>query len=180
MVGGTCQPSDKVHYNLGFFPNSTIIQAKSGKYEQSTGGWWSWLPEDAGLSVSCGSALSENVLYSARYESGDDHLGYSWEELDATVDDCDRYDPGCEFLVSNEELCSHQCEPWLTSDPAPYNDGCQVRRGARADQGTYVTCTVIFPGEHEMNTCAEDCDLSLAGWCWAQFTRGQWDPGWEE
>jgi hypothetical protein len=174
LVGGQCTHPDRVTSNLGFFAAGDVMQLRSAKYENGGPGWWSWLPSSTGLGVTCSQSPSYNMTasYVAWFMGGDDHLGYSWEETVATVNGCDRYyDAGCEFVVSDEELCDHVGLPWVDVSGEPHpSSGCTVRRGARADQGTYVEIRRVWPLGDPMNTCQSACDYSTeAGFCWVQF-----------
>jgi hypothetical protein len=169
-----CTPHpDRLLSNIGFIAGSDVMTLRSAKYEAGGPGFWSWLPEDTGLTVTCGETTGLTVDYIAFFMGGDDHLGYSWEETVATVDGCDRYyDPDCEFIIPDEELCDHVGLPWVDVEGVPHpSSGCTVRRGARADQGTYVLIRKVFGLGDPMNTCATACDFDTeAGFCWAQFT----------
>jgi len=174
LGAGDCNPHpDRLHSNIGFLPGTDVMTLRSAKFNGGGPGWWSWLPSDTALSVTCGQTTGLTVDYIAFFMGGDDHLGYSWEETAATVNGCDRYyDPGCEFLVSDEELCDHVGLPWVDISGVPHpSSGCTVRRGARPDQGTYVDIRKVFDLGDPMNTCAAACDFDTeAGFCWAQFS----------
>lgn len=181
MMGNRgCNPPDAVVPNtIGFYENSSVLTQRSKKFEVDEAlGWWSWLPRSTSLLVSCGSLGGLTAVYGAWYESGDDHLGYSWED---TVEGCLGEDglmhiENC--VVQDAELCAHQCDPWLSwgTNPYPHN-ACVVRRGYRPDQGTNVTCQLFVDETWEVNTCATDCDFGVAGFCTAMFTHPSEVPG---